>query len=122
GRRHRLGRIFRIRRRGRGGTAVEIFVVLELLPDQGGADHLAVRLDQAALCLPREDDAGNPRDDQRISETGDQGQRQQEDDGGTNFTKHCRTSKSSCVIASEAKQSDRGWKKNRIASSLRSSQ
>ena len=57
GRRHRLGGIRRVRRRGRRGPAVEIFVACELLPDQRGADHLAVLLDQAALRLAREEHA-----------------------------------------------------------------
>ncbi|MGY4597884.1 hypothetical protein ACVWXL_005630 [Bradyrhizobium sp. GM22.5] len=57
---------------GFGATVAEgrpwkkIFVVLELLPDQGGADHLAVALDQAALRLRGEDRAGNSGHRERI--------------------------------------------------------
>ena len=53
---------------------MEIFVVLELLPDQGGADHLAVLLDQAALRLLREDHAGDRGHGQRIGKPRDQRQ------------------------------------------------
>ena len=64
---------------------MEIFVVLELLADQGRADHLAVLLDQAALRLLREDHAGNPGHGERIGEAGDQRQHDEDDDGGANF-------------------------------------
>ena len=47
---------------------MEVFVVLELLPDQGGADHLAVLLDQAALRLLRKEHAGNTGHGQGIGE------------------------------------------------------
>ncbi len=67
---------------------MEIFVVLELLPDQGGADHLAVPFDQAALRLLREDHAGNRGHRERIGETRDQRQHDKHDDGGANFFQH----------------------------------
>src|SRR6185312_11352408 len=69
--------------------AMKIFVVLELLSDQGGADHLAILLDQAALGLFREDDAGDRGHRERIGEARDQCEPKQEDDSGTNFSEHC---------------------------------
>ncbi len=100
---------------------MEIFVVLELLPDQGGADHLAVHLDQAALRLRGEDCAGNSSHRERIGQTGDGGEHQQQDDGGANFSehvfllflRHCERSEAIQNLSAEAV-----W----IASSLRSSQ
>ena len=83
---------------------MEIFVVLELLPDQGGADHLAVLLDQAALRLLRKQHAGNRGHGERIGEPRDQRQQDQHDDGGADFFEHCK-SPYFPVIASEAKQS-----------------
>ncbi len=65
---------------------MEIFVVLEFLPDQGRADHLAVLLDQAALRLLREDHARNRGHGEGIGEARDRGQQDQDDDGGTNFS------------------------------------
>jgi len=67
---------------------VEIFVVLELLSDQGGADDLAVFFDQAALGLLWKDDAGDRGHGERVSQARDQREREQEDDGGANFSEH----------------------------------
>ena len=67
---------------------MEIFVVLEFLPDQGGADHLAVLLDQAALRLLRKQHAGNRGHGQRIGKPCDQRQQDQHDDGGADFFQH----------------------------------
>ena len=47
---------------------MEIFVLLEFLPDQGRADHLAVPLDQAAFRLLREDHAGDGGHGERIGQ------------------------------------------------------
>ena len=57
---------------------MEILVVLELLPDQRGADHLAVPLDQAAFRLLRKDHARNAVMRQRIGEARNQRQQDQE--------------------------------------------
>ena len=65
---------------------MEVFVVLEFLPDQGGADHLAVLLDQAALRLLRKEHAGNSGHGERIGEARDQRQQDQDEDGGANFS------------------------------------
>jgi len=57
-----VGRIVRIRVGGCRRAAVKIFFVGEILADQLGADHLAVLLYQAAICLMRKDelrDAGH---------------------------------------------------------------
>ena len=67
---------------------MEIFVVLELLADQGGADHLAVLLDQAALRLFWKDHAGDRGHRERIGNAGDGGEQKQNKDGGTDFAKH----------------------------------
>ena len=67
---------------------MEVFVVLEFLPDQGGADHLAVPLDQAALRLLREDHARDRGHGQRIGKPRDQRQQDQDQDGGANFFQH----------------------------------
>src|ERR1019366_8696540 len=67
---------------------MEVFVILELLPDQGGADHLAVLLDQAALRLLRKDHAGNRGHGEWIGEARDQRERDQDDDGRTDFFQH----------------------------------
>src|SRR5664279_6301827 len=67
---------------------MEVFVLLELLPDQGGADHLAVLLDQAALRLLRKDHASNRGHGKWIGEARDQRECDQDDDGGTNFFQH----------------------------------
>ena len=102
GRRHGLGGIGRVRRRGRRGPAMEIFVVLEFLPDQGGADHLAVLLDQAALRLLRKDHAGNRGHRERIGKAGDGGQQEQQDDGGANFVEAWCVSLEFVIARSEA--------------------
>jgi hypothetical protein len=70
---------------------VEVFVVLELLPDQGGADHLAVLLDQAALRLLRKDHAGDRGHRERIGKPRDRGQQDEDEDGGTDFSEHGRS-------------------------------
>ena len=67
---------------------MEIYVVLELLSDQAGADHLAVAFDQASLCLLREDRAGDFRHGKRIGKARNQGQQDQYDDGGADFSEH----------------------------------
>ena len=68
---------------------MEIFVLLELLADQCRADHLAVLLDQAALRLLREDDVGQAGHGERISQARDQRERDQDEDGGADFSEHC---------------------------------
>jgi hypothetical protein len=67
---------------------MEIFVVLEFLSDQSGADHLAVPLDQASLRLLRKDHARNRGHREWVGQARDQSQQDQDDDGGTNFSKH----------------------------------
>src|SRR5262249_5164027 len=89
----------RVRRRGRRRAAVEIFVVLELLPDQGGPDDLAVLLDQAALRLSREDHAGDPGHGEGIGDARDQREREQQDDCGTNFSQHDVSPQARCKAA-----------------------
>ena len=78
---------------------MEIFVVLEFLPDQGGADHLAVPLDQAALRLLGKEHAGNRGHGERIGKTRDQRERDQNDDGGTNFFQHDVSPQTRCKAA-----------------------
>src|SRR4029077_12769214 len=51
--------------------AKEVFRVGEVLPDQPGADQLAVLDDQAAVGLVVKDDLGDARDDERIDQSGD---------------------------------------------------
>src|ERR1700754_308684 len=67
---------------------MEVFVVLELLPDQRRAYHFAVFLDQAALRLLREQHAGNRGHGEGIGEPSDQRQQGEDDDSGTNFFQH----------------------------------
>ena len=66
---------------------MEILFAGEVLADQRRADDLAVALDQAALCLVRHDlgDAGHR---QRVDQAGDEREREQHDDGRTNFAQH----------------------------------
>ena len=67
---------------------MKVFVIGEHLPDQRRTNDLAVFFDQAALGLIREDYAGNPCHGQRIEKSRDQRQRDDKDDGGTNFLQH----------------------------------
>src|SRR5262245_45606651 len=67
---------------------MEILVAGELLPDQRRSDDLAVLLDQAPLRLIGENSAGNARHDERIDETGDDGQRDDQHDRGADFFQH----------------------------------
>ncbi|MGY4314590.1 hypothetical protein ACVWW1_003917 [Bradyrhizobium sp. JR3.5] len=101
---------------------MEVFILLELLPDQGGADHLAVLLDQAALRLLRKDDAGNRRHGERIGKARDRGQQDQHEDGGADFFKHCRSPQSASSLRAKRSNPWFGRTSGWIASSLRSSQ
>jgi hypothetical protein len=67
---------------------VEIFVALELLADQRGADDFAILLDQAALGLARKDDFGDAGHGQRVGEAGDERERDKNNDGGPDFAQH----------------------------------
>src|SRR5580704_906269 len=98
---------------------MEVFVVLELLPDQGRADHLAVTFDQASFRLLWKEHARDRGHGERIGEARDQRQQDQDDDGGANFFQH---GVSPVFSSLRAKRSNPwGGKKEWIASSLRSS-
>jgi hypothetical protein len=60
----------------------------EVLPDQFGADDLAVTDDQAALGLVRKYQLGNAGHRKRVGETGEDGHRQDHDDGRTDVLGH----------------------------------
>src|SRR4029077_7515519 len=108
----------RVRRNRCRRAAVEIFVLLELLTDQGGADHLAVFLDQAALCLFRKDRARDGGHGERIGQARDQREQHEEEDGRTDFTKHGVSPEFSSLRAK--RPIDEAAKEGWIASSLRS--
>ena len=58
------------------------------LADQLGADDLAVALDQAPLRLAGKDHLGNAGHRQRIDQSGDEREREENDDGRTDFAQH----------------------------------
>src|SRR6185436_10885682 len=101
-------------------AAVKIFVVLELLADQGGADHLAVLLDQAALRLAREDHAGKCGHRQGVGQAGDRGQQEQKDDSGADFAKHNTSPKFLPSLRGAKRRSNPFWSAVSWIASLRS--
>src|SRR5204862_4890705 len=91
-----LARIARVGTKGRRRTAVEIAVAGECLPDERRANDLAVALDKAAIGLARKDDLGNAGHGQRVGETGDDRQGDDQDDRWANLSPHGRSPQTRC--------------------------
>src|SRR4029077_13007221 len=69
-------------------ASVKVLVAREQLADQLGADDLAVALDQAPLRLAGKDHLGNAGHRQRIDQSGDEREGEENDYGGTDFAQH----------------------------------
>src|SRR5271166_2849626 len=72
---------------------MEIAVALEVLPDERRSDDAAVLLDQAAVRVVRHGDLRDPGDRQRIDESGQRAEQDQEHSRRTNVFKHRKTPK-----------------------------
>ena len=73
---------------GGRGAALEVARAGEGLADEGGADHLAVAGEQAAVGLGGEEGLGEAGDRQRVGEPGEQGHRGDHREGGTQMGEH----------------------------------
>ena len=78
-------------RRGRRRAAPEVLRVAEGLADQLGADHLAALGDQAAVGAGREGHLRDAGHGQRVDQTGEDRQRQEEHQGGSQLRVHLRS-------------------------------
>ena len=67
---------------------MEIVFAGEVLADQGGADDLAVTLDQAAVGLVGEDRLGEAGHGEGIGEAGQDGHADDHRDGGADLLEH----------------------------------